>query len=458
MTPASQAQIVYTFDNADRLTNIVQGTQTVTIGYDNANRRTSLTLPNGVVTSYGYDNANELTTLTYKNSAGTTLASTTYGYDAAGQRISRTGGFGTEILPTPSTGTNTFNLANQQTVWNGHTVGYDLNGDPASKASTSPATAYTFDVRHRLTQIQQGASTIASFHYDTFGRRTQKTIGTTTTNFLYDARNTVQETMGTTTNTILTGLGIDERYARNESAGTRYFLADALGSTVALTDSSQAVQATYSYEPFGEVTATGTSDNSYQYTGRENDGTGLYYYRARYYSPMLKRFMSEDPMGLAAGLNEYGYVLGDPVNLNDPEGLESPRAFCGVPGMGSWNGCDTTPPPRPHRPYMCLSEKYLRNTTSLEEAWQHAYDEKTHPLKGFNEYDQTAAEHYLWARLQTQQSIVLGAAMPTASLVYTGSKKVGFFPNAGKPSWDEADSGLWGFMDQITNYSGCDCQ
>jgi RHS repeat-associated protein len=59
----------------------------------------------------------------------------------------------------------------------------------------------------------------------------------------------------------------------------------------------------------------------YQYTGRENDGTGLYYYRARYYSPSLKRFISEDPMGLAEGLNEYAYASGNPVLYSDPLGL-----------------------------------------------------------------------------------------------------------------------------------------
>lgn len=69
------------------------------------------------------------------------------------------------------------------------------------------------------------------------------------------------------------------------------------------------------------MSATGSSNNPYQYTGRENDGTGLYYYRARYYSPSLKRFISEDPTGLAAGLNEYAYVDDSPVNEVDPEGL-----------------------------------------------------------------------------------------------------------------------------------------
>jgi RHS repeat-associated protein len=78
----------------------------------------------------------------------------------------------------------------------------------------------------------------------------------------------------------------------------------------------------YSYEPYGEVSATGLSDNPYQYTGRENDQSGLYYYHACYYSPTLKRFISEDPAGLEAGLNGYAYVGDDPVDEIDPTGLE----------------------------------------------------------------------------------------------------------------------------------------
>jgi RHS repeat-associated protein len=59
----------------------------------------------------------------------------------------------------------------------------------------------------------------------------------------------------------------------------------------------------------------------HQYTGRENDGTGLYYYRARYYSPGLQQFISEDPVGLSLdGFNTYKYVYDDPTNLIDPSG------------------------------------------------------------------------------------------------------------------------------------------
>jgi RHS repeat-associated protein len=63
------------------------------------------------------------------------------------------------------------------------------------------------------------------------------------------------------------------------------------------------------------------SENPFQFTGREKDETGLYYYRARYYSPEMGRFISEDPIGLPGGMNFYLYTINSPVNLNDPFGL-----------------------------------------------------------------------------------------------------------------------------------------
>ena len=61
----------------------------------------------------------------------------------------------------------------------------------------------------------------------------------------------------------------------------------------------------------------------FQYTGQENDGTGLYYYRARYYNPVWGRFISSDPIGFGGGMNTYAYVGGDPVNFTDPTGKAS---------------------------------------------------------------------------------------------------------------------------------------
>jgi RHS repeat-associated protein len=122
---------------------------------------------------------------------------------------------------------------------------------------------------------------------------------------------------------LLTGLGTDEHLVRTDSAGSRDLLTDALGTTVSLADSSGAVQTEYSYEPFGLAAASGSSStNELRYTGREEDGTGLNYYRARYYHPALQRFISEDPIGLDRGdTNFYAYVANNPVSFADPSGL-----------------------------------------------------------------------------------------------------------------------------------------
>ena len=178
------------------------------------------------------------------------------------------------------------------------------------------ATTYTWDARNRL-----GAFGSTVFAYDSFGRRTQNASSNA---LVYDGMNAVQELSGTTvTANLLTGFGTDEIFTRTGSAGVRNLLRDALGSTLALTDSSGTLQTQYSYEPFGKATTSGVANNStFQYTGRENDGTGLYYYRARYYNPTFERFISEDPLALGCGVtNQYCYANNNPVQLGDPSGL-----------------------------------------------------------------------------------------------------------------------------------------
>jgi RHS repeat-associated protein len=140
---------------------------------------------------------------------------------------------------------------------------------------------------------------------------------------LYDGLNPVQELQaGSPSANMLTGLGIDEYFQRSDSSGASSLLTDALGSTLALADSSGAIQTSYTYEPFGNTTASGASStNPFQFTGRENDGTGMYYYRARYYSPSLSRFVSEDPLEYGGGdADLYEYAQGDPTDHSDPRG------------------------------------------------------------------------------------------------------------------------------------------
>ena len=86
MTVPGQAQTSYTYDNANRLTQITQGSSIVQFGYDTSNRRTSLTLPNGILVEYGYDAASRVTSISYQQNGTTLLGDLTYEYDMAGNR------------------------------------------------------------------------------------------------------------------------------------------------------------------------------------------------------------------------------------------------------------------------------------------------------------------------------------------------------------------------------------
>jgi len=111
-------------------------------------------------------------------------------------------------------------------------------------------------------------------------------------------------------------------------SGSHYFIRDTIGSVVGLVDQSGNFTTRYSYDPFGNTTVSlGPSHNTFQFTGRENDGTGLYFLRSRYYSPKLQRFISEDPLEFVDGPNRYLYVQDDPVNGIDLDGLATTVVF-----------------------------------------------------------------------------------------------------------------------------------
>jgi RHS repeat-associated protein len=310
---AGQTSNCYTYDNANRLTGIGQGTcpvgtNTTTFTYDSANRRGTVTFANGIVLTYGYDNDSRPTSINYK--LGTTeVAGITYQYDAAGRRTQFGGNIAATSFPA-AVSSATYDVANQLTNWNGTTVTYDNNGNILNDGTN----AYTWNGRN---QLSSRAS--ISFQYDSFGRRTLNPAGN---NLLYEGWDVAQELSGMTVTANRVLGDIDEFFSRTDSTGTSVPITDALGTVLALVNSSGNITTQYQYDPFGNTTSTrGNSTNVFQYTGRENDSNGLYFYRARYYSPQFARFISEDPIGYYGGsANLYGYTFDAPTRFTDASG------------------------------------------------------------------------------------------------------------------------------------------
>ena len=259
------------------------------LGYDNANRRASLSYSNGTTTNYAYDLAGNRTSLAHANSTASLLpnAVTSASYDAA----------------------------NEQTAFAGATLTYDANGNLTNDGTNT----YSWDARNRLIGVTGGVN--GTFVYEAKGRRIRKTFSGLSTEFLYDGGNIIAEVgSGAVNANYLRSLALDEPFVRQTSVNEFYAL-DPLHTTLLVTDATASVKATYTHDPYGNQVSTGSSSNPFHYTGREKDDTGFYFYRSRFYSAIRARFISHDPAGLRGGINPYAYVSNNPINYRDPLGL-----------------------------------------------------------------------------------------------------------------------------------------
>ena len=226
---------------------------------------------------------------------------------------------------------------------------YDLNGNITSDGLKG----FEYDDANQLTRITVTNAWKSEFSYDGLGRRRITKDYTWTgsawskTNevrYVYDGMAVLQERDGNNAElvTYTRGLdlsgsmqgagGIGGLLARTEHSATAsllasssYYHSDAGGNITAMTDSSGNVVAKYLYDPFGNLLAKSgamADVNRYRFSSKEvHLNSGSYYYGFRFYEPNLQRWLNEDPIREAGGMNLFGFVGNGPMNEVDPLGL-----------------------------------------------------------------------------------------------------------------------------------------
>jgi RHS repeat-associated protein len=289
----------YTYgrDARGRITGVTssQAGEGWTYGYDDKDRLLSAdnTTDNSLDQIWTYDTVDNMLTNSLVG---------TYSYPASGT-----------IRPHGVTGLSGGPLGTQSFTYDSNGAMTNQNGDTR-----------TYDGENRLITAVDGATT-TQFVYGPDGARLKKIVGATVTLYL----GADIEKTGTTWTKYLPG---DAK--RVGTGGAYYWMhRDHLQSVRVETDSTGVIRNNSKYRPFGDrVAGVTTIAEAKGFIGERHDSeTGLMYLNARYYDPVLGRFMSGDPMSPTlpgVGVNRYAYAFNSPIIMLDPSGLAS--------GGGNW--------------------------------------------------------------------------------------------------------------------------
>lgn len=341
----------YAYDQLDRMTGAFEGSVASGVGiasysYNTLSQRAMVNYgpaAGAIATSWlTWTPAGQVATLAHVWNGGS--VSLNYSYNQDHQRS----GFSisdSSFLPggiAPVSASYAANSLNQYTSVNGTSLNYDKRGNLISDGTWT----YGYDTENRLVSAAK-PGTAATYSYDPFGRRLRKTVnGTTTLWASYGPQEIAEYTGPGGTVSLLRcfvyGPGLDEPIAAISASNARtYQYQDALGSVILATNAAGQLTEKYRYTAYGLTQSTGANTAAYRFSGRRYDPeTGLYFYRARAYSPALGRFLQTDPIGTDGGLHLYAYVGNDPLNLVDPYGncpmcLAVPAYYYGVAALAA---------------------------------------------------------------------------------------------------------------------------
>lgn len=309
---ANGQQVIRSYDLSGRMSSHSLGS----IGYDTADRITSLSHGGlsflGGSKTYGYD---ALDRLTGYSGSGVSIG---YSYDANGNRLQQTSGVGTVTSAIDS-------ASNRLTALTGgggtQSYSYDANGSLLSDGLNS----YGYDSAGRLVTANG-----ASYAYNGLGQRTVKTVGGTSTVFVYDEQGhlqgeydasgtPIQETVWLGDTPIAVLKSSDTYYIHADHLNTPRQIEDQSGDTVWLWDTITFGASTPEEDPRNTGTPfTYNLRHPGQYFDQE---TGLFQNWWRDYSPLGGRYIQSDPIGLFGGINTYAYADLNPLSKSDPTGL-----------------------------------------------------------------------------------------------------------------------------------------